>query len=327
LEGVRSGEQDDVESLAAAWAVRSAERELDAGEQRELEAWLDSDTRHLGAYVRAQAIWLDTDRVAALDSGSRAEPTPYRRPLPWRPFAAAASIALALGSSYIAYDQLSGRTASAPGEIRRIALDDGSTMFLNADSVVQIRYGASQRRVVLRQGEALFQVQHDAARPFVVEADDVSVRAVGTEFSVKVDPAQGVAVTVADGQVALSGGGAARVPGGTYLKRNEQFFASPLGARRASIDAAEVDRRLAWRDGMLVFNGQRLAVAVAEVNRYAAVPIEINDPTLGRAEFVGTFKVGDSQTFARAAATAFDGEVRRVGDRLILMRRQDSPSH
>ena len=327
MEGVRSGDRDEVESRAAAWAVRSCERALTPEEQYDLDSWLAEDSRHLGAFVRAQVVWLDVDRVSALDIVSKSTPVKYRRPLPWRRLALAASVVAALGGSYTAYDQLSGRTVSSVGEVRRIALEDGSTMFLNGDSVAQVRFSSGQRRVVLRRGEALFQVRHDTARPFLVEAENVSVRAVGTEFAVKLDPADGVAVTVAEGRVALGGVGAVKLAGGEYLSSNEQFFASRNGPRRASVDAGEINRSLAWHDGLLVFNGQRLAAAVAEVNRYAAVPIVINDPTLGRAEFVGTFKIGDSRSFAQAAALAFDGEVRRVDGKLVLMRSQDSPSH
>src|SRR3546814_15773150 len=74
-----SGNGVDIDTQAAAWAVRSAERPLDSAEQQQLDAWLEADIRHLGAYVRAQALWLDIDRVVALDGGTQRDcPTPVR---------------------------------------------------------------------------------------------------------------------------------------------------------------------------------------------------------------------------------------------------------
>src|SRR3546814_11496668 len=68
---VGSGNGADIDAKAAAWAVRSAERPLGDLAQQQLDAWLEADSRHLGAYARAQALWLDMDRVAALDGGTR----------------------------------------------------------------------------------------------------------------------------------------------------------------------------------------------------------------------------------------------------------------
>src|SRR3546814_5797309 len=83
------------------------------------------------------------------------------------------------------------------------------------------------------------------------------------------------------------------------------------------LDSADVERRIAWRKGLLVFNGQRLGDAAAEVNRYSDLRVTIDDPTLARAEFMGVFKLGDARAFANAAASAFNGEVHRRGNELV----------
>lgn len=326
-EGVSAGSGNgaDIDAQATAWAVRSSERLLDSAEQRHLDAWLDADSRHVGAYVRAQAIWLDIDRVAALDSGTvRNAPEPVREH-PWRRYAMAASVALAAIGGTAAYDHLAGRISTGRGEVRRIALDDGSILTLNGNSAVQIRYENDIRRVILRRGEASFEVAHNKQRPFVVSAEGLDVRAVGTEFVVGIED-DGVEVTVEEGVVAVGGkaSGSARP---RYVRRNEQFVSAATGPRKAVLDPADVERRIAWRNGMLVFNGQQLGAAAAEVNRYSSLRVVIDDPTLARAEFVGVFKLGDAQAFAGAAAQAFNGEVVRRGNDLVLVRQQNSPSH
>src|SRR5690606_33355736 len=319
-----SGNGAEIDTEAAAWAVRSAERPLDSSEQQRLDAWLEADSRHLGAYVRAQALWLDLDRVAALDGGTQRDNSPPARNRPWRRYAMAASIVLTVFSGAIAYDQLAGRISTGRGEVRRIALEDGSILTLNGHSAVQLRYDAKVRRVILRRGEASFEVAKNKSRPFVVSAEGLDVRAVGTEFVVGLDE-DGVEVTVEEGVVAVAGeaSGSAQP---RFIRRNEQFVAAQTGPRKAVLDAADVERRIEWRKGLLVFNGQQLGAAAEEVNRYSNLRVVIDDPTLARAEFMGVFKLGDARAFAGAAAQAFNGEVVRRGNELVLTRQQNSPS-
>ncbi|KQZ76485.1 hypothetical protein ASE06_07260 [Sphingopyxis sp. Root214] len=320
-----SGNGAEIDARASAWAVRSAERPLDPVEQCELDAWLEEDSRHLGAFVRAEALWLDIDRIAALDSGTRRETPPPARQHRWQSYAMAASIAVAMVGGMIAYDRLAGRIATERSEVRRIALDDGSVVTLNGDSAIQVRYSADSRQIILRRGEASFKVAHNAQRPFVVSADGLKVRAVGTEFAVGIEES-GIEVTVEEGVVAV-GDGANASAQPRYIRRNEQFVAAETGPRKVVLDAADVERRTAWRKGLLVFDGQQLGAAAAEVNRYSDLRVVIEDPTLARAEFMGIFKLGDARAFAGAAARAFNGEVIRRGDELILVRQQNSPSH
>lgn len=321
-----SGERADVESVAARWAIRSSEGALGVDEQRELDEWLAGGSARLGAFVRAQAVWMDVDRIVALDSGSRAVPdTHLREPLRWRRYAIAASLAIAMLSGGVAYDHLAGRVSTDRDEVRRLVLEDGSTIFLNGDSVVQVRYGKDARRILLRRGEASFRVAHNKTRPFIVTAADVSVTAVGTEFSVDRDE-NDVAVTVSQGVVKLDDK-SSDVEERHILRRNQQFVAAASGSRRTELPPAEVGRQLAWRDGLLVFEGQPLGVAADEVSRYSNVRVVIDDPTLARAEFMGVFHIGDARAFANAAAQAFNGEVTEDEGTLRLSRKQDSPSH
>lgn len=319
-----SGSGDEIEAAAAAWAVRAATRPLTEDEQLQLDQWLAHSSRHLGAYVRAQAIWSDTDRVAALDETSRSDLPDVRPPIRWGRFAMAASVAVALIGGGVGYDQLAGRVTTSRDEVRRLVLEDGSVAVLNGDTALQVRYDRGERRVILRRGEALFEVRHGDTRPFLVSAEDVTVRAVGTKFAVGLE-GDDVEVTVEEGEVAVAEGTPRAVP--RLVRRNEQLVAAATGARRAMLEPDEVERRLAWRQGLLVFDGQSLGRATEEVNRYSRVPVTIDDPTLARAEFVGVFRIGDGRAFAHAAAQAFNGQVQERDGRLHLTRQQNSPSH
>lgn len=317
------GNGADIEEAATAWAIRSAEGPLDPSENQLLDDWLSQDSRHLGAYVRAQALWIDLDRVAALDPQADPVPLPVR-PRSYLRHAMAASVALSVMLGGFAYDRLQGRVATGKGEIRELALDDGSVVTLNGESTIQVRYDGDMRRVILRGGEASFKVAHNPARPFVVDAGNLAVRAVGTEFVVGMEKGE-VEVTVEEGVVAVAGAKGAQEP--RFVRRNEQFVDARTGARKAVLGAEDVQRMASWRKGLLVFDGQTLGAAVAMVNRYADVQVVIDDPTLARAEFMGVFKLGDSRAFASAAAHAFNADVIQGDGQLRLVRKRTAPSH
>src|SRR3546814_13825378 len=98
------------------------------------------------------------DRVAALDGGTRRDyPAPVRQ-RPWRRYAMAASVAFAAVGGTMAYDHLAGRISTDHGEVRRIALEDGSVVMLTGNSAAPVRYQDDMRLVILRAGEAAVEV-------------------------------------------------------------------------------------------------------------------------------------------------------------------------
>lgn len=320
------GNGADIEGVATAWAIRVAEGPLAHADKQALDAWLAEDSRHLGAFVRAQALWLDLDRVVALDPLAAPAVPDRARPRITHPlrYAVAASIAVLVMCASIAYNQLAGRVSTSRGEVRTLALDDGSIVTMNGGSTVQVRYDGNARRIVLRGGEASFKVAHNPARPFIVDAGGLEVRAVGTEFVVGMDKGQ-VAVTVEEGVVAIDGANGAA--GERLLRRNEQFVDASTGARKAVLTSREVQRMASWRQGLLIFEGQTVGAAVEMVNRHTEIPVIIDDPTLVRAEFMGVLKIGDAHAFADAIAQAFNAEVIDEKTQLRVIRKRTAPSH
>jgi transmembrane sensor len=316
-------ENDDIDDIAAQWVLRMDRGVLSPEEQRDLDAWLEASSRHRGAFVRAQAIWVDLDRVAALNTG---RVTPGLSDHKRRTFARAAAIAAvflvtALAAFAVAQNFLSGRETTALGERRRITLDDGSAVVLNTASVMQVKFAPEQRRIVLRRGEAAFQVAHDERRPFIVQAGDVSVRAVGTAFTIRMREDDSVGVVVTEGVVEVTNDGATLTQRSQKqrVERNQEVIAEarkPIAP--VSLSENDVARRLAWEEGELVFDGEQLDQAVAEVNRYSATQVQIDSARLAKKSFVGVFRTGDARAFAYAAAAAFDAQVREDGDVLHI---------
>lgn len=314
---------DDIDDVAAQWVLRQDRGELSPEEQRELDTWIESNSLHLGAFVRAQVIWVDLDRVAALNAGRAAaeEPGEKRRSLARAASFTAAFIATALTLFAVAQTHLSGRETTEVGEMRRITLDDGSAVALNTASVMQVRFARDERHVVLRRGEASFQVAHNKQRPFVVEAGDVSVRAVGTAFTVRMREEGDVTVVVTEGIVEVTRDGAIfteKAQKQRALRDQEVIVAARQPITTLPLSKQEIARRLAWKGGQLVFDGERLDEAVAEVNRYTATPVRIESETLAGKSFVGVFRTGDARAFAYAAAAAFNAHVHEDADALRI---------
>jgi transmembrane sensor len=321
-----------ISEQAARWVVRAAAGALNPEQQRELDVWLDADPRHRGAYIRARAQWADLDRLAALHgpASSVAATCERRLRISRRELLAAGVAAIAVGGglSWMALRGGRERYASGIGEVRRIALEDGSTLLLNTDSEVAVWFGEHNRNIQLIRGEALFEVAHDRERPFFVAVNDIVVRAVGTAFAVRLEAAQ-VDVTVTEGIVEVTEPAAAPGPAqpgppvsGSETRRvaaNERAVITHARAAQVqSITPAEADRRLAWRQGMVSFDGEPLQTAVAEINRHNRRQILVDDPALGAKPIVGVFRATDPGGFSVAAALALKASVILDGDVIRL---------
>jgi transmembrane sensor len=335
---------ESIDEQAARWAIRATAGPLSPEEQRDLDTWLSADPRHLGAYVRVQAQWTDLDRLAALHGPASAvhdepaaphtaashiaeqdkDPSGFSR----RQLLAAGVAAITVAGGGLSWLLLRGdslRYVSGIGEVRRIALDDGSTLVLNTTTEVWVQFSQRQRNIRLLRGEALFDVAHDRSRPFVVVANGTAVRAVGTEFAVRMESTQ-VDVTVTEGVVEVanspSGIGMASPASVVDTKRvtaHERIVIA--GARPpqiSSIAAAVADRQLAWREGMVSFDGESLQAAVAEINRHNRRQIVVEDPALAAKPIVGIFRATDLEGFSAAAAEALKAKAVPDGDIIRL---------
>jgi transmembrane sensor len=301
------GTKTDLE--AAQWAVRLQLRPLDGEEQAELDRWIRADSRHRGALLRARAVWLDLDRLAALTANGRAEPRiapgpslePSRR---WFIAAGVTAVVCAGGAGAWWLSRRRDVYASGVGEIRRVTLADGSHMVLNTDSMAKVSFSEVERQIELESGEGLFQVVKDPARPFVVRTGFVSVRAVGTMFAVRALDDR-VDVTVTEGVVEVidrSGSGSPLVRRVSANEHATVMLARQIEIQHLTPDEAE--RRIAWRQGLVNFAGQPLSDAVAEMNRQNHRQILIDDPALGARPIVGLFRADDPEGFAAAVAVA-----------------------
>jgi transmembrane sensor len=314
--GVRRERAHAIDVTAATWVVR-IDRGLDESEQSSLEEWLAGDARRTGALARAQAAWVGADRARVYRTAGELRESAAGKA--WRfatPWASAAAVLIGLTMAYQAW-QGYARThlATAIGEIRQVPLADGSRVTLDTLSRVSVNYEPATRLVRL---EALFNVAKDPGRPFVVQAGDTRVRAVGTAFIVRRHADGAVEVTVTQGTVDVWR--ETSVPeAAVRLAAGNRTLATPQEiARPQPLSHEELAGAVAWETGIIDLNGRTLGDAAAEFNRYNREAVVISDPQLAAQKVVGRFEAGNPTAFVTAAAAMLGGHVRTDGERLIL---------
>jgi transmembrane sensor len=305
----------EVDRQAAEWAAKLDSGPLRPDERATLDAWLEADTRHFGAFAKARAVLAYTDRAKAF--GPEFDPAPFEPFMPakastanWlsrRQFALAGGIAASAGALFVALPPLRRALNTRSyetriGETRIVPLDDGSVVTLNTDSKIDVEYTQERRGITLAKGEALFDVAKNKLRPFIVDAGGATVRAVGTSFSVTLLPNRPIQVLVREGEVEIN---RPEISGGAPLRlRANNKAVAPQDAPVETIPLArgEVTRELSWRVGRLSFEGVTLEEAAATFARYSSTHIEIGDRMLAKETVTGVFVSNDPIGFSKAVA-------------------------
>jgi transmembrane sensor len=335
----------EIEQAACAWAARLDRAALGMDEQQALDAWLAGDMRRLGAFARAQAMMVRLDSARALgpsydpqaflaqapeDMAEEHAPQPAAPPIPHAPHrptrrgllagGGAALAAAAAGGAFLLYRPPTLDFVSDAGKTRRIALADGSVIHLNAASSIEVRFTQDTRTVLLKAGEALFDVAREPARPFIVLVGQTSLRAFDTVFSVRRQMGSAVRVMVQRGTVELRRSLGKAPPLELHenmLAQVDDDMAVPLRVDR--VDHADVDSGLSWLEGNLTFRGARLDDAADEFARYNGGEVLDIDPSLRGHRISGAFAANDPEGFARAVATSYGLRVTREGKTIHIL--------
>lgn len=353
-----------VEKAAGDWIAR-CDRGLSPREAEEFAAWEAADPRHAAELARLTATWnsLDTaDEVPEIMRVARElEEKQLRRSR--RRFSPAWSLA-ALGAAaavtvawifWRAPDPeaaASPRYKVVPSSAQRLTLVDGTVVELNGDSAVEPAFSAAERRVRLVRGEAHFAVAKNAARPFIVQAGNVAVRAVGTAFNVRFDPAT-IEVLVTEGKVrvddAVQGRSLLAEAADVPARRDEpvtvagpsglepplakpdvpllkagQRVVLPVAAAVAvmpvAVTPADIARALAWQGTQFIFERTPLEEAIAAFNSFNRSQLVLGDPALRVRKLGGTFRADNVDAFVRLLETGFEITVERRGENELVLR-------
>lgn len=299
---------EQIDHTASVWAVK--ERPLSPADEAALREWLSGDPRRRGALLRAEAAWLSLSRAKALGPPTEwqgAKGVLSRLPSRRR-FLKAAGLAggLVAASVLVVAGLQSDEAATRMGEIRRLPMNDGSIATLNTQSRLRIDLNDRERRIEIVKGEAWFKVAKNKARPFVVTAGHVRVKAVGTAFSVK-KQANGAEIFVTEGTVMAWTTQSNRSP--VRLGAGDRALVSDKHQIAVQHAPDVIDGALAWREGQIALDGKSLFEVAAELNRYNRTKIIIQDTQLGREKLIGRLSANDPEAFSSAVAQAFSAEV------------------
>lgn len=319
----------DVEQQAAAWLSRR-DRGLTSAEQDEYLQWLREDPRHGPAYTQCESTLRRLIQLRLWQPAQSTEPNPdlfappRRRFSHWRSYVLATAAIIAISIGIAAWDIMPKpqshrpvpRTVLITNECQ--TLPDGSVVELKEGSSISTEYTEAERRVHLIGGTALFTVAKNPARPFVVEADGVTIRAVGTAFAVQLKKT-GIEVLVTEGRVSL-GQLAVAVNKSPSINPVEKISPAPKpplpivsAGERATVTRAlsdtppvviqvtpeEIKEELAWQKPQLQFYETPLIDALREFNRHNKRQLVLGEASLGAIPIGGSFRVDNIEGFAR----------------------------
>jgi len=314
-----------LDAEAAAWVARFDAGDVSAKDQAAFQAWLNSSALHRQAIVEYGNFWMEFDQLGQLTApvGTQQAVDTHAKPSLrfsgakyWLAACAASVLVMVAAGGVIrqenpvrpvAQQAMAVRQpvrqsyATAVGGQKKFTLADGSVVALNTDSQIDVEMRGDCRDIHLVRGEAYFDVVHDEKRPFIVHANQYVVRDIGTAFAVHLTEKGLVNVRVTKGQVEIAARGSAgsasrRAKSLGILSAGQDVLFGQKIEHTAVLSETELDRKLAWRQGQLIYSGQPLAEVLADISRYSDIQIELADPALGNLPVGGAFSV--SQTDA-----------------------------
>lgn len=291
----------------------------DAAAQDRADAWIGESPANAVAFARARAAWRAT---AALKQEAVQEEAPPETGVPEtgvsrRRMLAGGLAAACAGVMAVAIGTRWWRGtiyATQVGEIREVGLPDGSRLTINSDSAVEVAYRKERRNLRLIRGEAFFDVARDPDRPFEVSVGDTTFHALGTAFNLR-DRGAVVELTVAHGLVGVREGASVmrQVPADHFA------IIHPDTVAVMPYDASAMDQKVAWRSKAIELNGDSVAQAVEEFNRYRLHPIVIGDQRVASLRVGGRFPIQGADQFIETLEAGLPIHALRDADGGVLL--------
>jgi transmembrane sensor len=201
------------------------------------------------------------------------------------------------------------------GERRTVALPDGSSVEMDAETAIAVDNGPNLRRVGLLAGRATFTVAPDPAKPFDVACAEGTVRALGTAFTVHKRPRDTVvAVERHSVDVCLGAPG-----GGGDAVRLVEGERVTYGKDRMGLPVPDDGAESAWRRGRLVFRDRPLADVVADLNRYRPGRVVVWGDGLAALRVDGAFNIQDPDAVLNAIVRTLPVREARITPYLVVL--------
>jgi transmembrane sensor len=318
----------DQRAVEASTWIAKLDRELSSEEKREIRHWIGLDPRNKTVLSEMAVLWDEMDSLSRL---SELFPHPVTETVEnnrRRNFGIAAGIALL--AAILLSNFFPDRSFENPlqpqvvaesavfqtnvGELSEITLSEGSLLTLNTDSLVEIQFDEKQRNIHMQRGELHIEVAHDPSRPLNVLVGDRMFQAVGTAFAVRIDDQQRIELLVTDGMVrvglapdvsanAITPG---QPEGSLSVTKGQWVMLDQSSHQLEVLHPDDIEVQLSWRNGNLVFRGESLGEATAEISRYTTVEFIFLDEDLQKIRVAGLFRAGDIDGFLSSLNANFD---------------------
>lgn len=325
----------EIDETAALWVMRLDDAALDMDAQADFEAWLHSDVRHVGAFARAQAVFVHLKRAKALgsdfdpasfaphskisddaddDENVADEPTASTGVTRRWVLTGASAVAATGAILFFPIRRAEAQVYETKlGEVRRISLKDGSSVTLNTDSRVETLLDGAHPQIRLIRGEALFTV----VSPVVIEAGKASLAVQSAILNICRLDASPIEVKVCAGEIEFA---RSRFSSRRLGANMQATFSSDGTVTEDKISPDALARELTWQEGMLSFEDTPLHVAADRFARYNQRHIEIADPAVGAETVTGRFAANNPEGFARAVAVGLNLRVESTTKGVMLAR-------
>jgi transmembrane sensor len=292
MSSTRRPPSEQVQAEAAVWLVRLQRDGRGDGDIAAFQAWVGADPSHAVAFEAVSETWDITGGFPRAMGGTYRVPSVSRR----QAVLAAAGVVIAVGAGVTYLRAAKSATYQTEiGEQKHVVLSDGSRLFLDTNTRVDVDFGNDLRLAELQYGRANFRVAADAWRPFIVTASSSRIAAAASTLDVRRDGAQ-VSVVVIQGTAEIQRPDfrATRLIGG------ERFMA--VTNDQGQKDRPNLAPLLAWQTGQAIFENGRLSDAIAEMNRYSTTKLALVDSDTGELRLSGIYAVGDNLSFAHSVS-------------------------
>lgn len=323
--------EDDInESLLIAYI----NGELAGEAKTSVEAWIASSSENKKYFDELEKTWIISGKIAPkpvvvnvdeawLKIKSKiAQPvvevkqTPVFKLSPWLKVAAVAILLVGIFGIYKYMNpQADQITLTAKNEILTDTLQDGSVISLNKNSSLSYpeSFAGNERRVQLK-GEAFFEVEPDAERPFIIELGHESqVKVLGTSFNIEEGDST-TEVFVKTGKVEFKSSESAVV-----LKPGEKGVLSYATGKITLAKAEQLDfNETYWLDQKLDFNETRLSEVILILSAIFETNIDLENPGSGNCVLMTSFERESLDQILQIIATSFGLEVEKTANGYIL---------
>ncbi|AQS40110.1 FecR family protein [Shewanella psychrophila] len=335
--------KEDIQDQASRWVSR-IDRGLSEAEIEALSKWISESNAHREALFYMASYWDDLSVLNELSMLFPLKKSVSNGKAKWQYLAVAASFLLlflfggrwVLNTQFIQWEsgdkqEYVQKFVTSIGKQTTFSLPDGSTVQLNTNSAIKVNYSSSYRQLTLIRGEAKFDVAKDRSRPFTVTVGEQSFTALGTIFNVQKNNDLDMELVVSHGRVLVTIAGQSiekitesikdtskQALAGLLVSTGEKVVIIENTCKEVEkLPLEQLQRDLAWQQGMLIFEGEPLSTALTEVSRYSSIKFDIVDPALSELKVAGYFKAGDIDGLLASLQSNFSIVYSKGADNII----------